>query len=103
MTTEREKLIERKARELLDMHADPVPVAVEDGRWFMVREQDALDAVIAALSQPAGVPGGLVEVATVTVMDWIPGSGKHPYPIRTDYTETGSRLPTGTKLYALLK
>lgn len=43
--------IERKARELLDLHADPIPVAVEDGRWFMVREQDALDAIVAALSQ----------------------------------------------------
>lgn len=49
--------IEKRARELLDLHADPIPVAVEDGRWFMVREQDALDAIAAALAtqQPQGV------------------------------------------------
>ncbi|WP_329894001.1 hypothetical protein [Stenotrophomonas sp. SMYL20] len=45
------------ARELLDLYADPIPVAVENGSWFMVREQDALDAIRAALSaQPS--PGG---------------------------------------------
>ncbi|WP_440984956.1 hypothetical protein ACQHIH_16220 [Xanthomonas sontii] len=43
--------IEQRARELLDLHADPIPVAVEGGRWFMVREQDALDAIVAALPQ----------------------------------------------------
>lgn len=42
------------ARELLDLYADPIPVAVENGSWFMVREQDALDAIRAALSaQPS--------------------------------------------------
>ncbi|WP_329760629.1 hypothetical protein [Stenotrophomonas geniculata] len=45
------------ARELLDLYADPIPVAVEGGSWFMVREQDALDAIRAALpAQPS--PGG---------------------------------------------
>ncbi|MCW0370233.1 hypothetical protein [Xanthomonas sacchari] len=43
--------VEQRARELLDLHADPIPVAVEGGRWFMVREQDALDAIVAALPQ----------------------------------------------------
>jgi hypothetical protein len=44
--------LEQRARatELLRLHAEPIPVAVEDGAWFMVREQDALDAITAALS-----------------------------------------------------
>lgn len=46
--------IEKRAREILDLYADPIPVAVEDGRWFMVREQDALDAVRAALTRAEG-------------------------------------------------
>lgn len=50
----------------------------------------------AAKAAPA--PGVGEAVATITVMDWYPGNG--PYPIRTDYTEAGAKLPTGTKLYA---
>lgn len=40
---------EKRAQEILSLHAEPIPVAVEDGRLFMVKEQDALDAVRSAL------------------------------------------------------
>ncbi len=43
------------AEELLRLYAEPIPVAVEDGAWFMVREQDALDAITAALANQQGV------------------------------------------------
>lgn len=42
--------IDKMAKELLEQHTVAVPVAVEDGRCFMVREQDALDAIRAALA-----------------------------------------------------
>lgn len=42
--------IDKMAKELLERHTVAVPVAVEDGRCFMVREQDALDAIRAALA-----------------------------------------------------
>lgn len=42
--------IDKMAKELLERHTVAVPVAVEDGRCFMVREQDALDAICAALA-----------------------------------------------------
>ncbi len=59
--------IDKMAKELLERHTVAVPVAVEDGRCFMVREQDALDAIRAALAatgkqQVAEVKGdGLLE------------------------------------------
>lgn len=42
--------IEKRARRLLDLHAEPTVAAVEGGgTWLVVREQDALSAIIAAL------------------------------------------------------
>ncbi|WP_329810739.1 hypothetical protein [Stenotrophomonas sp. SMYL8] len=47
--------IEKRARELLDLHAEPSVAAVEGGgTWFVVREQDALAAITAALTPPEG-------------------------------------------------
>lgn len=46
--------IDRAAQELLEQHTVAVPVAVEDGRCFMVREHEALDAIRAALARVRG-------------------------------------------------
>lgn len=42
--------IEKRARELLERHTVAINVAVEDGSCFMVSEQDALDAIRAAIT-----------------------------------------------------
>lgn len=43
------------AQELLERHAVAINVAVEDGSCFMVSEQDALDAIRAALSHATSI------------------------------------------------
>jgi hypothetical protein len=53
--------IDKMAKELLERHTVAVPVAVEDGRCFMVREQDALDAIRAALAATGKQQGGEVQ------------------------------------------
>lgn len=47
--------IEKMARELLERHTVAINVAVEDGSCFMVSEQDALDAIRAALTCAASL------------------------------------------------
>lgn len=66
-----------------------------DTDWTRALQRDGMRAaLLAALPVLLGEP-----VASVVVMDWFPGLG--PYPLRTDYTEAGRKLPTGTKLYVI--
>lgn len=56
---------DKLAQEILSMYAEPIAVAVEDGRWFMVKEQDAIDAVRAAFER-----AGFNDLDTATFDSW---------------------------------